>query len=196
MDKEIEMFQKDVEALMLRRIFEEIFGFNHKGGHPFSSAFSFPQTANYASWVEKKIHSKGFTGKIGRSGASLYDQIIAHESIPSTGKADESSVNGFYLIGDSLGQIIYIGKSCANFREKSKDIVVYRIIDHLIPPSFNKLQNTPEIWESIRSGNKVQVLYYSGMNRLIPSVIELYILNKYYQRYGSVPQLNKPRRKR
>ena len=127
---------------------------------------------------------------MGQSAQCLYNQIRVREEVPVAGANTRSQVNGIYIIANSTGEILYIGKSGANFRDVCNDLVINRIIDHFVP-NFNKMQNTPQLWQQIEKGENVQVCYWSGLNRLVPSLLEFYLLNQYYVARGTLPLLNK-----
>ena len=156
----------------------------------FNASFIFPKTSDYCDWILERNKLRDYKTIVGQSAKCLYNQIRVRENVPVADENPRSKVNGIYIIADSAGEIEYIGKSGANFRNTSNDLVINRILDHLVPKSTNTMQNTPKLWQRIEGGETVQICYWSGLNRLVPSLLELYLFNQYYLACGSLPPLN------
>jgi len=193
---EIQTFKDNLNRLLSSQKFEDIFllpTFKHTS---FSKLFTFPKTADYHYWIRQRKLHRDYKFIVGKSTKALYNQIIEHEDIPIAQNVKSLKVNGVYAIADFAGKILYIGKSGANFKEDCNDLVINRVLDHLVPESINKkMQNTPQLWARIKKGEKIQVYYCSGLNRLVPSLLELYLLNQYYLKWKTLPPLNKRRSK-
>lgn len=194
MQTKIKTFQNDLYELLSYRhqAFEDLFSLPLlTEPTSFHASFIFPKTTDYCDWILERDKLRDYEAIVGQSAQCLYNQIAVREDVPIADANARSKVNGIYIIGDSTGEILYIGKSGANFRYVCNDLVINRILDHLVPESINKMQNTPQLWRRIEGGENVQVCYWSGLNRLVPSLLELYLLNQYYEARGSLPLLNK-----
>jgi hypothetical protein len=194
MQTKIKTFQNDLNELLSHRALEDLFSLPLlTEPTSFHASFIFPKTTDYRDWILERDKLRDYEAIVGQSAQCLYNQIAVREDVPVAGANARSKVNGIYIIADSTGEILYIGKSGANFKDVCNDLVINRILDHLVPESINKMQNTPQLWRRIEGGENVQVCYWSGLNRLVPSLLELYLLNQYYVARGILPPLNKRR---
>jgi len=193
MKTKIGTFQNNLNERLRSHMFEKLFSLSSiEESAFFNDSFTFPNTTDYRDWIMERNKLRDYTNIIGKSDKCLYNQIRTREGIPISHNTNlQSRANGIYIIGDDTGEILYIGKSGANFRNTCHDLVINRIIDHLVPTSINKMQNTPQIWQFIEEGMKIKICYWSGLNRLVPSLLELYLFNEYYLVHGVLPPLNK-----
>jgi hypothetical protein len=204
MASQLGMLSAELSELLNNEILHKVYNININNPYPLCKyTFKFPKNNDYAHWLEDRLENGNYKGWVGVSPRCLYRQIIERECIPvrtDSEGGEPYAVNGAYMIANSCSEVIYIGKTGTNYRDKCSDLVVNRIIDHLIPSDKqnlkgNKMQNTPEIWDMIKNGETVNIFYCDGIGRLIPTLAETYLLNRYYQlNNGHLPMLNKKSR--
>lgn len=163
----------------------------------FSPIFEFPFTNNYTNWIN--LQAKQFSGTGKKQWVRFYSDIIDKEFIPSgvkiplewnrniTNNQNNYRIGyrtfGVYLISDINEKLLYIGKC--------EYPPVIRLLDRLIPKSFNQMNNVPQIWDNYLSkGRKVKCVYFYGLS-FNPQKLEYHLLNEYHARMGVLPAFNK-----
>jgi len=97
--------------------------------------------------------------------------------------------NGVYIIADSEGNVLYIGKN-----EKQDYDVFTRLFDHFVPkrseeyPRGQVNNNTPEIWNNeIKMNRNLKIVVCTNIN-FNPESLKTHLLNKYKLKYGYYPK--------
>jgi hypothetical protein len=163
----------------------------------FSPIFTFPFTNDYKNWVN--LHANEFQSTAKKKWVRFYSEIIDNQIVPSGVKIPvewhrnivNNRINyrigyrtyGTYLIADINEKLLYIGKC--------EYPPIIRLLDRMIPRSFNQLNNVPQIWDNyISQGIKVKCAYCYNLS-FDPEILESFLIHEYCIQEGTYQMFNR-----
>jgi len=180
-----------VQIEYIRFVLEEVF---HKKKNLkceyISEIKEFKDIKKYVNEVMKELEK----GKRSRWIGVLYKYIYEQQlNFLDYKNYDEiTNDNGVYVIADSEGNVLYIGKS-----DRQDYDIFTKLFDLLVPkcseeyPRGQRSNNTPEVWNNEIKVNKNLKIVVCANISFDPELLKAYLLDKYNLKYGYYPKYNK-----